>query len=134
MKAKFYEQEGRKIYAAIFNRKSPNEIINRYMEIALIMDAKNLHPLKAGYEGAIRNCCDLEALEVASRLFRKNEQLVRKFRLMVYLAEMHPENINLFVNESDGKLSAVAQLGLAILRYLYKVLFGSVLLWKYKDA
>ena len=134
LNAEFYWQEGAEIYAAIFNCKIPNKILNRYAEIALIMDAKNSYPMTANYEDAIRNCCDLEALEVASRLFRTHEQLVRKFRLMVFLAEMQPENLSLFVNEVDGKLSAVTQLVLVSLRYIYKVAFGSVLLWKYKDA
>lgn len=129
-----YQLEGKKIYFSIFRSDIPLQVLDRYAQAAFLMDNQNPMPISEQYLNIIYNCPDLEALEVVSRSLQRNERLVRKFLLMVYIGEMHPNNNILFVKNKDQFICSLGLIILAIIRFYYKLIIGFFLIWKYTDA
>ncbi len=76
----------------------------------------------------LRSRVDLEALEVTLRLSGAEHILTRKTKILVTLTESFPEYDAVFVNRSRRALRAVPELLLGVLRTVYKVAKGWILL------
>ncbi len=105
------EQEGRRIYRALFRRDIPSILLERYLIAAERMDAElDAQDLDAHYH-AVEAQNDLEALEFAARLTGRLPLLRRKFQAMVYLAETLPDHQVFFVNRRSNWLGGIVTLG-----------------------
>jgi hypothetical protein len=105
------EQEGRRIYRALFRRDIPSILLERYLIAAERMDAElDAQELDAHYH-AVEAQNDLEALEFAARLTGRLPLLRRKFQAMVYLAETLPDHQVFFVNRRSNWLGGIVTLG-----------------------
>lgn len=105
------EQEGRRIYRALFRRDIPSILLERYLIAAERMDAElDAQDLDAHYH-AVEAQNDLEALEFAARLTGRLPLLHRKFQAMVYLAETLPDHQVFFVNRRSNWLGGIVTLG-----------------------
>jgi hypothetical protein len=107
------EQEGRRIYRALFRRDIPSILLERYLVAAERMDAElDAQDLDAHYH-AVEAQNDLEALEFAARLTGRLPLLRRKFQAMVYLAETLPDHQVFFVNQRSNWLGGTVTLALS---------------------
>ena len=105
------EQEGRRIYRALFRRDIPSILLERYLIAAERLDAElDAKDLDAHYH-AVEAQNDLEALEFAARLTGRLPLLRRKFQAMVYLAETLPDHQVFFVNRRSNWLGGIVTLG-----------------------
>ena len=104
------DQEGRRIYHALFRRDMPPILLERYRVAAERLDAA-LSPqeLDAAYR-AVEAQNDLEALEFAARLTGRLPLLRRKFQAMVYLAETLPDHQAFFVSRRSSRLGGIVAL------------------------
>ncbi len=104
------EQEGRRIYRALFRRDIPSILLERYLIAAERMDAELGAQELDAYYRAVEAQDDLEALEFAARLTGRLPLLRRKFQAMVYLAETLPDHQVFFVNRRSNWLGGIVTL------------------------
>ena len=77
---------------------------------------------------AIDRKCDLEALEIASRMKNKSNFLTQKIQILFYLMETQPDYFSLFVNRKGSAFKAYLLLCFQTSRSLYKLIKGALLL------
>jgi hypothetical protein len=104
------DQEGRRIYQALFRRSMPPILFERYLTAAERLDASLDASQLSAYYAAIESRDDLEALEFAARLTGRLPLLSRKFQAMAYLAETLPDHQVFFVSQRSNRLMALASL------------------------
>jgi hypothetical protein len=129
-----YEREAELLYRAIFDQPAPPVVVERFAGAAALLDAGAAAPDIEAYRLALERVGDLEALEVAARYRGRLPLLVRKFRLMVYLAEAVPDNQRFFVKRRPGRLGAVASVAGGLLRTAIQLARGLVLLSRVKHG
>jgi hypothetical protein len=122
------ENEAERIYYAIFNREIPATVQDHFEALSKKIESRYSKEEVDKYFESIQKTCDLEALEIASRYFKKLPILSEKFLIMVYLAETRPENYMVFVNEQPGVIRACISLISSLLRTGYKVAKGIIVL------
>lgn len=71
---------------------------------------------------------DLEALEIALRIIKKNHILVQKIKILVYISESFTAYYGAFVNEHPQRRNAFFILSFHLIRSVYKFLKGTFLL------
>src|SRR5437667_10234024 len=91
--------EAAALHGALFGREVPDEIARHYAAahphvLTRVTDAE-----REWMARAVAARSDLEALEIAVRVFRPGHVLTRKMAVLVYLAEASPEYYHRFVNE-----------------------------------
>lgn len=127
--------EAQRIYQAIFGRPIPSRLETQFKSVPDHVLPPIHADARSHYDRIIREVGDLEALEYASRVRGRNKLLVLKFRLLVYLAECHPENRDDFVNRDDRSLLYCVWLfGRQGLRTAWKLLKGFYLLRHYDGS
>jgi hypothetical protein len=122
------ENEAERIYSALFNQKIPASVQEHFKVLSRKIESRYSEDDVNEYLDAVRKICDLEALEVASRHFKKLPVLSEKFKIMVYLAETLPENYSVFVNERSNYLLSFLFLMRALFRTGYKITKGIFIL------
>jgi hypothetical protein len=122
------DYESEKIYLAIFNKKIPSLIQDRFRNISAKIDGSYSEEEVSKYRECIFKIHDLEAIEVAARFSKKLPILTDKFKVMVYLAETLPENYSIFISEEQKRLSGYMQLVSSLTRTMYKIAKGLFLL------
>jgi len=126
------DYEATKIYHAIFNKNIPTLIQDHFRNISKKIDGSYSEGEVSKYRECIFKVHDLEALEVAARLFKKLPILTDKFKVMVYLAETLPENYSVFINEEKKRASGYMILISSLIRTMYKITKGLFLLKVHK--
>jgi len=109
------EQEGRRIYRALFRRDIPSILLERYLVAAERLDVELGAQELDAYYRAVERQGDLEALEFAARLTGRLPLLRRKFQAMVYLAETLPDHQVFYVNRKSNRLGGIVTLALSTL-------------------
>lgn len=104
------DQEGRRIYHALFRCDIPPILLERYLVAAKRIDAAFGAQELDAYYHAVEAQDDLEALEFAARLTGRLPLLRRKFQAMVYLAETLPDHQVFFVNQRSNWLGGIVAL------------------------
>ena len=128
------EQEGRRIYDALFGRAIPPVLLQRYLTAARRLDGDVDAQALAAYYEAVAGAKDLEALEFAGRLTGRLPLLSRKFQAMVYLAETLPENQGFYVNRRTSFRAGILAIAAATLRSAFKALAGLITLRQVKNG
>ncbi len=125
-------QEAQKIFFAIFGGAIPERLAEQFSFVPKHVFPNITDDMRTRYDRILAEVRDLEALELASRVWRQNLLLTVKFRLMVHLAECHPECRLHFVNRAQRALPIFLLLLLVhSLRHAYKFAKGSYLLRRY---
>ncbi len=122
------KNEARALHRFVFHSDIPQNLLEKYVMahdyyLTEATDKELLWMKRARKRGL-----DLEALEFVLRIFNKNHILVRKIKILVYISESFSAYYNVFVNEHPQKGKALVLLLYHLLRSVYKVLKGSVLL------
>ena len=124
--------EAQKIFFAIFGGFIPERLEEQFSLVPKHVLPNITDDMQSRYDRIIAEVSDLEALELASRIRGQNLLLTVKFRLMVHLAECHPECRLHFVNRSKRALPICFLLLLIhAFRHAYKLAKGSYLLRRY---
>lgn len=116
-------REAEVIHQILFGGAAPDELKRRYvaaLQSAVEAAAPKLEPLSAAGS-------DLEALELAMRRKDAFNPLTQRFRVVSYLAEVAPENLDRFVTERRQFWRGVGALVRGGLRALYLALKGACL-------
>jgi len=120
--------EGEKIYYSIFKKKIPlliKEHFDRVSEkINLNYSEEELHE----YYRYLKRVSDLEALELASRYFKRLKLLNKKFQVMIFLAETVPENYEFYINSKNNIFYAFFATVCYGFYTFYKMMKGIILL------
>jgi nucleoside-diphosphate-sugar epimerase len=82
----------------------------------------------------IDNTIDVEAVELALRRRHPNNALSRKFHIYVYLLEAEPSFYGYFINSRQTKALAFLRLGFLVLRSIYKLFKGAMLLRAFPNS
>jgi len=122
--------EAEKIYYALFKKEIPLKLKRHFHEAASRLFTSYSWERKEECRRALVEVTDIEALELAARIHNKLPLLVSKFRLMVYLSETLPQNINYFLNLQDKKFKGKGIVFFSGLRSLIKYIKGIFLLKK----
>jgi hypothetical protein len=122
------KDEARALHRAIFGAEIPDELARRYVEAHAfcIKDASAAD--RDWMRRAVAARADLEALEIALRVRSPRHVLVRKARILVYLAESLPQYYDRFVNDRPRRAAGWCVLAGAALRTGYKLAKGRLLL------
>lgn len=124
--------EAQRIFFAVFGGVIPECLEEQFSSVPKQVLPDITDEMRSGYDSIIAEVQDLEALELASRIRRQNLLLTLKFRLMVHLAECHPECRPHFVNRRKRALPIVLSLLVAHgVRHAYKFIKGTYLLRVY---
>lgn len=124
--------EAQRIFVAVFGGAIPEHLEEQFTSVPKHVLLNITDEMQLRYDSIIAEVRDLEALELASRIRRQNLLLTAKFRLMVHLAECHPECRAHFVNRRKRALPLILSLLLAhSARHAYKFIKGTYLLRRY---
>ena len=124
--------EAQRIFFAVFGGVIPERLEEQFSSVPKQVLPNATEEMRSRYDRILAEVRDLEALELASRFRRKNLLLIGKFRLMVHLAECHPECRAHFVNRRKRALPIVLSLLVAHgVRHAYKLIKGTYLLRVY---
>jgi len=124
--------EAQRIFFAIFGGDIPEYLEEQFTSVPKHVLPNITDEMRSRYDSIIAEVRDLEALELASRIRSQNLLLTAKFRLMVHLAECHPECRAHFVNRRKRALPLVLSLLVAHgLRHTFKFIKGTYLLRRY---
>ena len=124
--------EAEQLYFALFRRHIPDVLKQRFEHASRIMTEHVNTVNVAHYDKIIRAHTDLEALELAGRMFGKLSLLSLKIRLMIWIAETWPENRQFYVNDKNRNLLVgYAVCAFGTMRTIYKFIKGMVLLQRY---
>lgn len=120
--------EARTLHRFVFNSDVPQDVSEKYVmsHDYYLTEAtdKDLLWMKR----ALQRGLDLEALEIALRIIKKNHILVRKIKILVYISESFTAYYGAFVNERSQRRNAFAILSFHLIRSVYKFLKGTFLL------
>jgi len=124
--------EAQRIFAAVFGGGIPEHLEEQFTSVPKHVLRNITDEMQSRYDRIIAEVRDLEALELASRIRRQNLLLTVKFRLMVHLAECHPECRPHFVNRRKRAIPIVLSLLVTHgVRHAYKFIKGTYLLRRY---
>jgi len=117
----------------VFNSKPTQELIKKYIKAHeyYILDKNDKE--RIWFKKVISLGLDLEALEIVLRFKNQGHILVRKMKILIYLAESNPAYYNSFVNERARRTKAILILFFFSLRTFYKLLKGMFLLFYYHN-
>ena len=124
--------EAQRIFFAVFGGVVPECLEEQFSSVPKHVLPNITDEMRSRYNRIIAEVRDLEALELASRIRRQNLLLTLKFRLMVHLAECHPECRPHLINHRKRALHYVLCLLVTHgIRYAYKFIKGTYLLRSY---
>lgn len=123
--------EAQRIYNALFKKEIPPHLKKRFYEAVNRLLVSYSPERKEQHRRVIVKVRDIEALEMAARIKNRLPLLVSKLRLMVYLAETLPQNMNYFINPQDRKFRGKGIVFFSGLRSIIKYIKGVFLLRKY---
>jgi hypothetical protein len=109
--------------------------LDRYVEAHQILFTQSIgegvssSPFDSLVSEAIKRGQDIEALEYALRWQQEITVLTKKLHMLLYIIEIHPVHHKLFVNASNSVLKGYVILGYEIVRSLYKLLKGRMMLY-----
>jgi len=120
--------EAQKIFGAIFHSQIPELLAERFQKASIEIFSSEDPQEKQSYFDILRRVNDLEAFELAARVFKKCPLLSSKFQMMIYLAECHPELRAQFVLNQDQPILASLIIVKVTLYALYKFAKGAIML------
>jgi len=126
--------DAEKIYKAIFKRNIPSSIEEKYRIVFEALAAGYPEARVEEYKAAVEGSHDLEALELAGRHRKKLPLLVHAFMVMVYIAEMFPDNQSDYINFKTRKFSGFLSMTYACCRTAVKFFKGVFLLRKMNNV
>jgi len=128
-----YKSEVVFLYNNYFKKNPPTEIINLYTEAHTHMLQNNDFNKKINVKKIITLNLDIEAIEYALRLFKGDNSLSSKHKILSYLMEVRSENYDLF---HHSKSSSLIQFFFEFIfhgmRSVWKLFFGIILCMRYK--
>ncbi len=127
-----FNNDAEKIYFTLFNKSIPEEVYHRFQAVSKKIDNNYPHDKVVQYYELIGKTDDLEALELAARYLRKQPLLTEKFKLMVYLAEIMPDNYDVFINENPKRFIGYIKIIFTIMRTVFKLGKGLIIILFYK--
>ncbi len=128
------ETEAQKIYKSVFKSRIPSIAVQRFKTVSEKLNAQYSNEEVAEYYRLISRIRDLEALEFASRILKKNDLLKRKFAAMIFIAETLPENQPHFINTRSSFTKGAAGVTYGLAKTSLKLFKGICLLWRYSSA
>lgn len=117
-------EEARYLHAALFNSAPSEDIVEEYVRAHRFYCTQD--PTSIDLRAIVARKLDVEALELVLR--KRHPALTRKFRILLYLAEVKPGYYPRLVNLADHPLRAWTALFFAGFRTMYKTLKGHVIL------
>src|SRR5574340_1171870 len=128
------EREAQYLHRAFFKEPLESGTVAHYVEANLVCLPQVAERTAAMVETIIKRQLDVEAIELALRLFRRRPVLTQKIQILFYIVEVRRSYYNYFVNSGQVRGGAILQLGVAVLRTLWKGIKGAYLVWRYDFA
>lgn len=123
--------EAKYFHRAIFRTDVPDIVIERYVRLHDACFRFVDETEKDAVSVIVQEGLDVEAIEYAYRLQRRSHLLSRKLHSLLYLIEVRREYYSVFFSERNVPFSGKGKIAAAILRSLYKVIWGKWLIWRY---
>jgi hypothetical protein len=123
--------EARVLHRALFRSDPSAQIIERYVA-AHATGLGACSPAEAGWlQRVLHNGANVSALELVLRRGNPRHVLVRKFRIMSYIAEGSAGYTRTFLNDRPRRARAYAELFTVLLRTIWKFFQGQYLLRRF---
>jgi hypothetical protein len=122
------EREARALHRALFRTDPPPIVVRRYVAAYEAGLGHGSQAEATWLRRVLAGGADLEAMELALRRRNRNHVLVRKFRIMTYIAEGSAGYEAMFVNDRRRAARALVELALAGSRSIWKWCKGQYLL------
>ena len=124
----FLSLEAEFFYEALFHKKIPSSIRNRYIEAHKACDL-NHGFMQSSLKIIVSKRLDIQAIELCSR--NSSSVLTKKVHLLVYLMEVTPQYYSIFINEKSCRIKAFFILTFSVFQSAWKWTKGHYLIWMY---
>ncbi len=125
------EREAAAIHERFFGGPAPPEVVTRYVDAHREYHAESDDPHLRTMRIVLERGLDIEAVELALRLNRRDRFLTSKIQVLFCLVEVRSKYYGRFVNMERRRARAWWEIGMAVLRTAWKYAKGVWLVQRY---